>query len=93
MSEIDCHDVVKSTWLGPNLGCYMEDVVIKVDMCKTRRQRWSKDCYGNITKSLNDKIAALKKAASKAIRVSNYENVFLLKKEITELLAKEEKLW
>lgn len=93
LSENSFHDVVKWVWRSSDSGCYMEDVVVKVNRCKKRLQHWCKVCFGNITKSLNDKQVALKKVETEALTDSNYENVFTLKKEITELLANEEKLW
>ena len=92
LSESGCHDVIKSAWPSMDTGCYMEDVMVKVDRCKNRLQHWSKVSFGNITKALNDKRNALKKAKTEAQRGSSYESVFILKKEITKLLANEEKL-
>lgn len=93
LSESGCHDVIKSAWPSTDRGCYMEDVMVKVDRCKNRLQHWSKASFRNITKALNDKRNALRKAKFEAQMGSSYESVFILKKGITKLLANEERLW
>lgn len=93
LGKIGCHEAVLAAWQSSYTGSHMEGVVEKVSRCQNKLQSWSKLCFGNITKTLNEKRAALKRAETEALKGDGYESVYTLKKEITELLSKEEKLW
>lgn len=93
IQEDGCHDTVKSAWQIDHPGSYMEKVIAKVAHYQTQLKFWSKHSFGNITRSLVEKRMALKKAEAEVLKGSNYDSVFNLKKEITELLIIEEKLW
>ena len=51
------------------------------------------ESFGNVTKQLKEKNEKLRKAEEVAIRGGTVEGVLKLKKEIRELLVKEEKMW
>ena len=54
---------------------------------------WSRDAFGNVTKQLKEKKEKLRREEEAAIRGGTVEGVLKLKREISGLLVKEEKMW
>lgn len=80
LGKIGCHEAVLAAWQSSYTGSHMEGVVEKVSRCQNKLQSWSKLCFGNITKTLNEKRAALKRAETEALKGDGYESVYTLKK-------------
>ena len=93
LEEEGCRDTIESTWLFNALGQAMTRVEGKIGHCKKKLKRWSRMAIGNITNLLKEKKAALRKAEEEAIAGRSINRVTRLKREINDLLSKEEKMW
>ena len=71
----------------------MEQVEGKLKRCQLNLTWWSGNSFGNVTKQLKEKKEKLKREEEAAIRGGTMEGVLKLKREISDLLVKEEKMW
>lgn len=67
-------------------------VEAKIGSCQIKLQKWCKQCFGNITCELVEKIKLLKVAEILVQRGSRYENILNLKRGTQGLLMKKEQL-
>ena len=92
LKEEGCHASMEAVWNQAILGDPMKKVEIKIDKFQANLKWWSKTAFENVTKQLKEK-KNLRKAKEAVIRGGTMEGVLKLKKEIKELLVKEEKMW
>ena len=74
----------------------MVRVESKIGYCQSKLKWWSRVAIGNITQQLKDKKKKkekLRKVEDAAISGKSMGRVFRLKREINDLLSKEEKMW
>ena len=93
LEEEGCRDTVESAWQFNAPGQAMTRVEGKINHCQTKLKWWCRMEIGNITKLLKDKKVALRKAEEEAIAGGSIYRVNRLKREINDLLSKEEKMW
>ena len=93
LEEKGCRDTVESAWHFNAPGQAMTRVEGKINHCQTKFKWWSRMAIGNITNLLKEKKAALRKADEEAIARRSINRVTRLKREINDLLSKEEKMW
>ena len=93
LEEEGCRDTVESAWQFNAPGQAMTRVEGKINHCQTKLKWWSRMAIGNITNLLKEKKAALCKAEEEAIAGRSINWVTRLKREINDLLSKEEKMW
>ncbi|XP_075636752.1 uncharacterized protein LOC142608991 [Castanea sativa] len=68
-------------------------VIKKVENCGKAQTKWSRDCFGNITKELKKKRRELTRAEKMVLQGVGTGRLFELKKEINSLMDKEERMW
>lgn len=88
-----CRDSMESAWRQPALGSPMQQVEDKLKRCQLILQWWSRISFGNVTKQLKEKMEKLRREEEAAIRGGTMDGVLKLKREISDLLVKEEKMW
>ncbi|XP_050253672.1 uncharacterized protein LOC126699744 [Quercus robur] len=93
MGEEGCKDVVEEAWVHETTGHAMARVEGKIGRCQSKLTWWSRLAIGNITRQLKEKKVQLRKAEDAAIVGKSMSRVFRLKREINDLLSKEEKMW
>ena len=93
LEEEGCRDTVEAAWQFNAPGQAMSRVEGKINHCQTKLKWWSRMEIGNVTKLLKDKKVALRKAEEEAIAGGSIYRVNRLKREINDLLSKEEKMW
>ena len=71
----------------------MEQVEGKLKKCQLNLTWWSRNSFGNVTKQLKEKKEKLRREEEAAIKGGTVEGVLKLKREISDLLVKEEKMW
>ena len=93
IDEEGCQDSVESAWRQLVRGNLMEQVECKLKKCQLNLIWWSRDAFGNVTKQLKEKKEKLRREEEATIRGGTVEGVLKLKREISGLLVKEEKMW
>ena len=93
IDEEGCQDSVESAWRQPVHGNLMEQMEGKLKRCQLNLTWWSRNSFGNVTKQLKEKKEKLRREEEAAIRGGTVEGVLKLKREISDLLMKEEKMW
>ena len=93
IDEEGCQDSVESAWRQPVRGNLIEQVEGKLKRCQLNLTWWSGNSFGNVTKQLKEKKEKLRREEEAAIRGGTMEGVLKLKREISDLLVKEEKMW
>ena len=91
LEEDGCMDIVESAWRYNATGHAMAWVEGKITNCQTKLKWWSRVAIGNITWLLKEKKLLLRKAKDAAITGGSMNRVLRLKREINDLLSKEEK--
>jgi len=92
MEEEGCGQAVEDTWISEIPGCPMAWVEGKIQRCQKILKWWGHVNFGNVTCALKEKKELLRKAKDAAIQGGSLVQVQRLKKEISDLLVKEEKL-
>ena len=94
LEEEGCRDTVEAAWGCDVPGQAMARVDGKITHCQAKLKWWSRMAIGNITRLLKEKKKELlRKAEEAAIAGRSMNRVLRLKKEINDLLSKEEKMW
>ena len=93
IDEEGCQDSVELAWRQPIRGNLMEQVEGKLKRCQLNLTWWSRNSFGNVTKQLKEQKENLRKEEEAAIKGGTMEGVLKLKREISDLLVKEEKMW
>ena len=88
-----CMDTIKSAWHYNATSHAMARVEGKISKCQTKLKWWSRVAIGNITRLLKEKKLLLCKAEDAATTGGPINRVLRLKREINDLLSKEEKMW
>ena len=92
MSEPGCGATIKAVWQQVANEPRGEKVIKKVDKCGKHLTKWSKTCFRNVKRELEQK---RKKLAQERVACSGSSVALMkkLEKEINELLDKEAKMW
>ncbi|XP_023895201.1 uncharacterized protein LOC112007132 [Quercus suber] len=93
LSDRGCSDIVEAVWLPREKGDVHDHVIRKIDKCGKELRVWNKNCFGNVRMVLSCKRKELKEAKKVAMRFGSYLQVRELKKEIAELVDKENRFW
>ena len=93
LEEEGCRETVEEAWSRDVQGHAMIRVESKIGYCQSKLKWWSRAAIGNITRHLKEKKEQLRKAEDAAINGKSMGKVFRLKREINDLLSKEEKMW
>lgn len=84
---------MKTAWEGGSISCMISQVGEKIKRCQRDLQRWSKQSFCNISRALIEKRSFLKSVEEIAQLGGDYNPVYTIKKEISELLLLKEQLW
>lgn len=84
---------MKTAWEGGSISCTISQVGKKIKRCQRDLQRWRKQSFCNISRALIEKRSFLKFAEEATQLGGDYNPVYTIKKEISELLLLEEQLW
>ena len=93
MRDEGCREVIEDAWSHVYQGSPMSRVEGKVERCRKNLKWWSKVAFGNVIRSLREKKDLLKVAKEEAISGGSISWVQRLKKEISNLLVREEQMW
>ena len=93
IDEEGYQDSVELAWRQPIRGNLMEQVEGKLKRCQLNLTWWSRNSFGNVIKQLKEKKEKLRREEEAAIKGGTVEGVLKLKREISDLLVKEEKMW
>nr|XP_023878149.1 uncharacterized protein LOC111990594 [Quercus suber] len=93
LSDRGCSDIVEAVWLSREDGEVHDHVIRKIEKCGKELRVWNRDCFGNVKLVLRQKRKELKEAKKVAMRSGNNQQVRDLKKDIAELVDKENRLW
>ena len=88
----ECSDIVEAVWLSREDEDAHDHVIHKIDKCGKELRVWNQNCFGNVKMVLSRKRKELKEAEKIAMRFENNQQVRELKKEIAELVDKENRL-
>ena len=94
MEDEGCREVVEDAWSYDSQGGAISILEMKVDWCRRNLKWWSKVAFGNVTQKLKEKKKLLGLAEAEAIGGGGLLcSGFEVEKEISKLLAREEKMW
>ena len=88
-----CSSTVNKAWGPPLIGAIMVEVAGKVQFCGEKLTEWSKNSFGNVKKTLEEKINLLSKIEMDAARGGDPLRVKALQLEINNMLDKENLMW
>ena len=92
-SDSGCTNNIGSVWASDINDGPSTRVIKKIDNSGSELKRWSKRHFGNVRRELEKLQAELKTAEREAIPTGVNFRVQDIKKEITELLDKETRMW
>nr|XP_023911306.1 uncharacterized protein LOC112022914 [Quercus suber] len=92
LSDRGCSDIVEAVWLSREDEGDHDHVIRKIDKCGKELRIWNRNCFGNVRMVLSRKRKELKEAEKVAMRSGNNQQVRDLKKEIDDLVDKENRL-
>ena len=87
-----CEGVIKRAWNDHNYGNPVGRLIGKVEACRSSLQKWSRLSFGNIRRMLKQKRKKLVQAESMSMAGNNHDQVRVLRREVPELMVKEEGL-
>ena len=93
LTEEGCKEAIEEAWVYEANGHAMTRVEGKIGRCQSKLTWWSRMAIGNITQQLKEKKEQLCKAEDATVNGKSMSRLFRLKREINDLLSKEEKLW
>lgn len=93
MEDEGCHESIEAAWRADFLDGLMHKVEEKFKLCQKTLSWWSREKFGNITRTLNEKKRLLKAVEKAATRGGgDFQQVVSLKREENILLSQEEKM-
>ena len=93
LTHPQCQEQVTQAWEGGVERSTMGHINEKIQACKNKLEVWDKNCFGNVTRLLKDKTKQLESLESRPMRGEVGDQLCSLKKEINDLLGKEEIMW
>ena len=93
LSDHTCSEVVEAIWEAREVVDPAARIIRKIDKCGRELKKWERDHFGNIGNTLKEKRKELAEAEKEAVRTGLNFRIQELKKEITELVDKENRLW
>ncbi|XP_030970704.1 uncharacterized protein LOC115991098 [Quercus lobata] len=93
LSNHTCSEVVEAIWEAREVTDPAARVIRKIDKCGRELKRWERDHFGNIRNTLKEKRKELAEAEKEALRIELNFRIQELKKEIMDLVDKENRLW
>ena len=93
LSDHTCLKVIEAIWEAREVADLAARVIQKIDKCGRELKRWERDHFGNIRNTLKEKRKELAKVEKEAVRIGLNFRLHELKKEITDLVDKENRLW
>ena len=93
LSDPGCSNVVEVVWSSIESVDPSVKVMKKIEKCGKELKRWDRDHFGNVKRELAKKRKLLLEAEKEARRSGFNHRARELKREITELLDKENKMW
>ncbi|XP_023906573.1 uncharacterized protein LOC112018294 [Quercus suber] len=93
LSDHTCSEVVEAIWEAREVDDPAARVIRKIDKCGQELKKWERDHFGNIRKTLKEKRKELAEAEKEALSTGQNFQILELKKEITVLVDKENRIW
>ena len=93
LTDEGCGRIIESAWRTP---CHSQTgtmVMKKIEKCGSELTQWSRKTFGNIRRELREKRKLLSKAEKVAMQTGANFRLRELKKEINQLMVKENILW
>jgi hypothetical protein len=84
---------ITTAWLPKNRGSPMNQVQEKIQRCSKGLMKWSRAHFKSITTQLKAKRDQLHRVEQKSMNGYEHAPVISLRREVNELLVKEEKMW
>ena len=88
-----CKEVVELAWNGISTTSENHTIQAKVNNCQDQLQWWNKNVFGHIDKQLKDRQEKLQQLESLNTLHEYAEDIQRLRKEINELMDKENDMW
>ena len=88
-----CKAVINEAWAEPVVGNPMFTATTKMKKCKMKLKKWSKESFGSIKNRIKETRERLWVAEETSVRSGAHQEVETIKKELNQLLQKEEKMW
>ena len=93
LSNHTCSKVVEAIWEAREVANLVARVILKIDKCGWELKKWERDHFGNIRNTLKEKRKEFVEAEKEAVHTGLNFWIQELKKEITNFVDKENKLW
>ena len=93
MSDKGCGRVIEAVWRGSFPCEAKKQVIKKIEKCGSELSQWSRKNFGHVRRQLAEKRKCLLQAEQEAMQNGSNVQVRCLKKEINELLVKENQMW
>ncbi|KAL0009461.1 hypothetical protein SO802_010963 [Lithocarpus litseifolius] len=91
--DLGCSNVVEAMWSSDIKADLSNKVIRKIEKCGKELQRWNMDHFGNVRKELAKKRKLLVEAKKEAWRSGVNHRIRELKREISKLMDKENRMW
>lgn len=88
-----CSNMVEAVWSSNDLENPSVKVVRKIEKCGKELKRWDRDHFRNVRRELAKKRRLLVEAEKEARRTGINHCIRELKREISELIEKENRMW
>ncbi len=88
-----CRRTVEAAWKANSDGPDMKHLWNRVTQCQRQLGSWSCQCFGSVRRQLADKRSQLQDAELISMQGGDHHQVLLLRKELSQLLSKEEVMW
>ena len=93
MFDKGCRRVIKAVWRGSFPYEAKRQVIRKIEKCRAELTQWSRKNFDHVRRQLIDKRKCFLQAKQQAMHGGSNNQVRGLKKEINELLVKENLMW
>jgi ribonuclease HI len=92
-SDPSCEPTITKAWVTKTRGSPMVQATGKIQNCGAALTGWSRKQFGHITKLLREKTEQLRRAEMDSIHGCGHDTVISIRKEVSDLLLKEERMW
>ena len=84
---------MQGAWDSVTTGNGVNQIRDKIKACQVNLSKWEKSCFESVTKNLKMKTKELEEWEKDPGGSEGEEHIYVLKKEINELLLREEVMW
>ena len=93
VSDPCCKAVIEEAWAEPVMGNPIFTTTTKMKKCKMKLKKWNRESFGSIKNRIKEARERLWVAEETSTRSGEHLEVERIRKELNQLLVKEEKMW